>query len=834
MRTGLLAGSNFDALTASYRLAESIDADRPANGIPAIERRSGGRSVDRNAPAASVFGPGAAAAVTNISHPVHLLRSSGTRCHAALRRLPVLQAGVSLLLAAGASAQSLPAASAPTGEPVLAGDIVVTAQRRTESLSKVPISVNVVSGEFLARQQIPDIKDLSRFVPNLTVTDSPGQNAVFIRGLGTGARNLLFEQAVTVQIDGLTTARAAQFVTPFFDIQRIEVLRGPQGVLFGKNSTAGAISIVTADPTRDLSGSVTGRYELEDGGFGTDAFIAGPVSDTLGFRIAVRADRLGDYLTNSNLGEEAGRVDTLAARGTLRWQPNADVDARFKLDFGSVKTDGGNLQFGACTSNRARVLSVSPTETCQLDDLTATGTADRTLTQNLTALVNSDFRLGSSTLTVIAAYSGYDTEFTRDLDATPVVAIFRQVDERFRQAFGELRLTSADSGVFNYVAGLTFQSQKIDIDDRQDANLLSLPYTNAPTAPFNPQANAGIQKFVNQTLTSGSAYAQLGYRPMDRLELIAGGRLTVERKVVDYDVVRFLFGTDTRVQTPLDVSISGRTRNETSFDPQITVQYELAERLMAYATGSIVHKAGGFNVDETNASVIDRTFEFEPERARGVEVGAKFANRLGYANLAVFSTDFTNLQVSSFDGVTTFVRNAAEARSRGVEVDALVRPNSFLTLSGSLAYLDATFTNYPGGTCTPAQAAAVAPAVCSADLSGRRLTFAPEWSGSFSTDVRIPADRLGMFVGGTTISFKSSQFSQENNDPTFAIDEIVTLDLRAGIESMDGNRALRFVARNITDEVVPSFLFAVRNAPGANTVSTPRGRLLFIEMTARF
>lgn len=731
------------------------------------------------------------------------------------------------------SAAASPEQSADEPAAVMT-QVVVTAQRREQALSDVPISVNVVSGETLTDQRIGNLQDLSAFVPNLTVPERPGSTGASLRGLGTGGRNALFDQAVIVQVDGITSARSAQFTVPYFDVARVEVLRGAQGVLFGKNATAGAINIVTANPTDEFSGSVTAGYEIENQGYVVEGFVAGPLSETLGGRLAVKYERAGGFIEDRNLGEDAGQIDTFAVRGTLQWRPNDRLDARLKIDLGKVDESGNNIEIANCTVNRARILSISPTEDCTMNRTSARSFMDQDETKSAAIIANIDYDLGNHTLSSVSGYSQYEQTTARDLDVTPLDALNRYVNENYDQYYQEFRLISPGDGRLTYILGVTGQFQNIELADITDLNVLGLPFGNLTSAPFNAASNRRSLQFAEQSSTAYSVFAHATFNVTDKFRLLGGARYTDETKEIDYTVTRALWGTNTPVVTPLDVNISGLKRSESNFDPQIGAQYDLTDRLMAYVTGSIVHKGGGFNIDETDGTVIDQTFTYQPEKAESLEVGLKWSGYGKYLNLAVFRTDFSDLQVASNDGTRTTVRNAAVARSEGVEVDGFWQVGNHLKLGGGLAWLDAKFLDYPGGSCTAAAAAAIAPAPCVADLSGNRLVFAPEWSANLTADLEIPfSDRL-MGIAGATFGYRSEQFAQENNDPSLAIDELTTLDLRAGLSNADRTRTARLVVRNAFDEIVPSFLFPYPRAPGSTVAITPRGRTVMFELSAKF
>ncbi|ABI75546.1 transporter, outer membrane receptor (OMR) family [Hyphomonas neptunium ATCC 15444] len=721
-----------------------------------------------------------------------------------------------------------------TDELAVMSQVTVTAQRRAQSLGDVPISVNVVSGDTLAVQRISNLQDLSAFVPNLTVPERPGSTGASLRGLGTGGRNALFDQAVIVQVDGITSARSAQFTVPYFDVERVEVLRGAQGVLFGKNATAGAINIVTANPTDTFTGSVTAGYEFENQGYVMEGFVAGPLTETLGGRLAVKYERAGGFIEDRNLGEDAGEIDTIAARGTLQWRPNDRLNARFKIDVGEVDERGNNIEIAACTSNLARILSISPTEDCIMNRTSARSFMDEDNTRSAAFIANIDYEIGDHTFSSVSGYSQYEQSTARDLDVTPVEALNRYVDESYDQYYQEFRLISPADGRLTYILGVTGQFQNIELSDVTDLNVLGLPFGNLSPAPFSAASNRRSIQFADQSTASYSAFAHVTFNVTDSFRILGGARYTDETKEIDYVVTRALWGTNTPVVTPLDIDLTGQERSESNFDPQIGVQYDLTDRLMSYFTASIVHKGGGFNIDETDGRAIADTFTYQPEEAESYEAGLKWSGRGRYLNLAVFRTDFSDLQVASNDGTRTVVRNAAVARSEGVEVDGFWQLGDYITLAGGLAYTDATFLEYPGGSCTAAAAAAIAPTPCVADLSGNRLTFAPEWSGNLVADARFPVrDGLEATLGAT-LSYRSDQFAQENNDPTLAIDENTTVDLRAGLTTEDDRKSIRLVARNLFDETVPSFLFPFPRAPGSTVAISPRGRSVLLELSSKF
>lgn len=732
------------------------------------------------------------------------------------------------------AANAFPAVAQDADQVSEVETIVVTAQKRSQALHDVPISVNVVSGEDVGEKHITDVKSLSTYVPNLMAGDSPGDNQVTMRGLGTGARNPLFEQAVVTYIDGVSGSRSLQFIVPFFDVSRVEVLRGPQGVLFGKNATAGAINIVSASPTDYLTAEIGGHYEAEYQGWGVDGYVSGPLTEKLNGRLAVKKEVRGAYVRDTFLNRDRGEEDTFAVRGMLEWTPTEDLTLQFKAEHAQYERIGNVLEIGACTTNLALILAASPTEDCKMNRVTAQETMGGDKAEATSATVNIEYQRGAMTFSSITGFSTYDSLVDRDTDLTPAYALIRRKDEQYQQVSQEFRVASPADWRVSFVAGIYGQSQDLDIFDQIDTGTGLRPFSNLDSAPFNPTTNYRLKKLADQSQTLWSAYAQATWNMTDALRLIAGARYSEEKKRIDYRADRYEFGSDIAAPTDMDIDVTGRVRRESSFDPQITIQYDLASNVVIYGTGSMVHKAGGFNIDETNGHRMPVTFEYRPEEAQGVEIGLKAGYRRGFINVALFQTDFSDLQVSSYDGVTSSVRNAADARTRGVEIDGRWRLGASLTLNGSLAYLDAKFVDYPGGACTAAEAALVAPAACSKNLAGNRLTLAPEWAGTIGLDYRADiANGLTMIAGGN-LNYKADYFTQESNDPVQLIRAATTLDLRSGVEWGDGAWSATISAKNVTDELRPSFTYSYPRAPGAYGVSTPRGREVFFEVRRRW
>ena len=250
-----------------------------------------------------------------------------------------LMLGVALpllaLSAAPAFAQEAsPAPADQRAQQPLGNDVVVTATRRPQTLLDVPLSVAVVSGDSLNQMGIRQFNDLQSGIPNLQIDQTNGNFVINMRGLGSGGGNLAFEQSVGFFVDGVYSGRSRSLQTSLMDVQRVEVVRGPQGALFGKNTDAGAISVITAAPTRDFQGRVSAGYEAVNNGWNAEGYLSGPITDTLSARLSVQGGHAGGYMYNRATKQDDNGNDYLGIRGQLLFEPMKGMSAKLKVEYG--------------------------------------------------------------------------------------------------------------------------------------------------------------------------------------------------------------------------------------------------------------------------------------------------------------------------------------------------------------------------------------------------------------------------------------------------------------------------------------------------------------------
>lgn len=693
-------------------------------------------------------------------------------------------------------------------------DIVVTAQKREQRLQDVPVSITAVSGETLENLKITDLRSVQSYVPNMAVLNSGVNPVVFIRGFGSGPNNVAFDQEVSVYLDGIYGGRGAQFSAPFFDLERMEVLRGPQGALFGRNTAAGAISLVSARPTNTFEGRVTAGYDFEREGFDVTGVVSGPITDTLGVRIAGKVVRQDGYIRNLfNNRDEPLLRDTLA-RITLRWEPTSDIDIVLKNEYGKHRLEGGVTVSGSLTQDvydgdfgDERYIS---------SNYAGAGREEGSGIETWNTSLNADFGIGDHTLTLVGGYSQFDTErFTAYDEIAPDGSVppnngnakfGNGFPEDFEQWSIEARIASPLGQLFEYVVGVYY--------DQSDYHLHQDTFYRDVFALTGHQSTD-----FYQDSEAWSVFGQGTVNFSDALRLIAGLRYSNVEKSAMFTQ----YTVSGSALNPIGPDRSD-SLSENYFDPSGTLQYDVSDDVMLYATIARGSKSGGFVSNTYNVSADG--FQFAEERSTNYEIGLKstLANGLATVNLAAFRMDFTDLQQSAYDPDrrTFFTRNAAKARSEGVELEVQVLPTDELSLSASVAYLDARFVDYPGAPClsfeTVAQCDSSNPASLAAhNIAGLPLLFAPKWSGNvgFNYDTEIGGLRL---VTGANAQFRSEYFIADGYSPVWGVqDGWVKLDARIQIGGLDDRWNIALVGRNLTDEHTRG---AAIRFPGSITATT--------------
>ena len=687
-------------------------------------------------------------------------------------------------------------------------DILVTAQKREERLQDVPISISVQSGAQLEAQGVSTFMDMQSRVPNLSITDTPANASIFIRGIGTSGNTLSFEQSVSLFVDGIYGGRNRQFMGPFFDVERIEVLRGPQGALFGRNTSAGAISVTTRRPTETFEGYVFADYETVRSSPSVQVAAGGPVTDTLRMRFAARYGYQNGWIDNIALDRtEPDRQDVLT-RGSLEWEPSPNFKLFAKAEYGWADIVGQGFEFVPGGGKPDYTVDT-------LDDLLPIG--DRSNVFNGT--VQMDIGIGTHTLTSISGYSWYSYDQGFNIQAKAPSRLVTGNAEQFNQWSQEVRLASPTGKPFDYIVGGYVETSSSDIAR------LSLVRPTAPTPPFPPGSQFQVRNtrdFVQDTDVV-ALFGQFNWSPIEQLRLTAGLRWTRIKK--DGGTSGFNFTQPPTIRPPVGPPITpppvqgprvplDGSITENDWSPNVSVTWQPNRQVSLYITYAEGSKGGAFSETAT----LVRDFVLDPEQAEAWELGGKFSfpDFGGFLNIALFQTDYANLQKSSIDTeqaifITT---NAAGARVKGVELEAGARPTDWLRLGGAIAYLDSRYTDYPNGPCTfPNE---LVPN-CSEDRAGDRLQNSPEWSGNVYADIDVPLNDRLRLIGSWTTTFRSDTNFQDILHPLEVQPGFSKSDIRAGLADADRRWEAAILIRNLFDERTSGIIFQTFQ-PGTNPV----------------
>ena len=708
-----------------------------------------------------------------------------------------------------------PAVAQNTSDDAILEEIVVTAQKREQRLIDVPISMSVVSGATLEDLKITTIDELDRYIPNMWINESPGNATVYIRGIGTTPGNLAFDQSVVLFVDGVYGGRARQFMRPFMDVERVEVLRGPQGAVVGTNSSAGAISITTARPTKEFEGRIGAGYESEYGSYDVGGHFSGPISDNAQGRVAFRYEDFGGYLKNTVTGADEPESENLLLRASLAAQPTESIDINAKIEYAQFDTVGSAFQRSAPPTN--------PFDHQKEAD--GFGQPDRDENESTNVTLTMDFDLGENTLTSITAYSSYEFLKMINADQLPTDTWQTTFSEDYSQLSQELRLVSPSGNKVDYIVGLYYHSS--DVDPLRAHSNYIFPLTFGPFVGTH-------EVLFRQESDMLSTFGNLTFNINDQWTIVGELRYTKEDKDArqDRDVLSGNAPPPWAAQTIID------SRSDTNTDPGLKIQWRPNASTMFYASYAEGSKSGGWQGNSRDLRIDTWTIEGESAKSYEIGVRSEFADGRGWITANYYDTEYEELQVSVWTGTTFATNNAAKATSSGIEVDGAFAFNDMWQLQGGLAYLDSTYDDFPGAPCR-ADEPGCDPATN--NLAGAQLGWAPEWSGnlrlSFDQDVgdslRIGGQAALLYRDEVWLSLSG------NVGPSSTLQEATTwLDARLEFGAQDQSWTIALLGKNLTDEVTQAqdfaFPFPINASPGGTNKLTEIGRTFGVEAVLRF
>jgi len=719
-------------------------------------------------------------------------------------------AGVAMI-ACASSAWAQAAAPAATSDETEVTEVVVTAQKREERLQDVPIAVSVASGDQLERQNIANIDQLKLIVPSFESTSF----GVSIRGVGTATFSTSIEPTVSTVVDGVVLGRPEMALGSFYDLERVEILRGPQGMLFGKNASSGLISLVTKNP-KIGDFEVIGNFNLGEEGYNkSDATVNIPLGETAALRIGGFVNQLDGQIHNRFDGRDFNGNDEWGGRAKLLWRPTDSIDVLISADYSkqdqSVTWTPYAAVAGGATETALALCGVtaSPDNT----DLCIDGPQykDRE-NYGFSAQVNWDIGGGYTLTSITAGRRAFDFS-GGDSDSLPANILNTNISNQdVRQVSQELRIASPSGEKLEYVAGLYYFKMTTDQTTIQTGTFGLFPF---------PILNRTID---NHAVTESKAlFGQATWNATDALRFIVGGRFTSDEVSLDFDQYNLAGTIGIGPAVAFD-----RTAKEDNFSWRLGVQYDLTPVTMTYFTVSRGYKGPGFNQTAVN-NLTDNQL-VSPEYPMSYELGLKTVLPGGKAilNLAVFDTKFEDYQAQTVDFSVTPAAfrtiNAGDLKTRGFEVDLTAAPIEGLLLNAAATWLDAKYGNFGYISCYPGQPVGAGqcevlapgfPPVTGYDPSGERLAGAPEWKFALSGRYQRPiTDTFEGFVQAD-YSWRSETNASASGDPETVIDSYGILSGSFGVETSDGRLRLSVWGKNLTDERFPSALFGtVFGAPG--------------------
>ena len=624
-------------------------------------------------------------------------------------------------------------------------EVVVTATKRAETIQDVPVSVTAVSADMMAKVGIGDMEDLSAVVPNFEINSAAVVPNLYIRGLGGGLTHSI-EQSVGRFVDDVYISRAAINLHPFMDVASVEVLRGPQGTLFGKNTAAGALIIHTNDPTEEFEAGLNlshGQYATTGGVTEVNGFVSGGLSDTVSGRLAfLYKDKEGFYENQAD-GPDGAQREDMGLQGKLQIDVNDVTTVGLKLqymeyeengnDTGEMSATGGpplgywqglSVNSGVATgseftpgldwkiwNNCAEALSTPASGSVDIGAFCPGRDMETT-----SLVMDADHEIEGGSVKFIVAYQEYDYVHRFNGADGGFANIFRATrSEQYESVSTELRFTSEESDSFDYITGLYFEDSDLARQQGSDLNLNGVGPNTAFIRKHEPWT---------QATETFAAFAQGRWYFTDRVTGIFGARWSTETKDFTFEEYMTPYGTDAGDRM-YKINIRAESRDESKFTPSATLQVDVNEEINMFATYSIGHKTGGFSdrVDSQEGPI-----QYDAELIDGIELGMKglFLDDALSLNVTFYHMSIEGLQLSSqVPGTVDFkVGNAADSTSKGIEVESNWAVNDSWTLGANYAYTNATYDEYVGGAGDCAAEYKNAEGAC--DLSGATLQYAPE------------------------------------------------------------------------------------------------------------
>lgn len=704
-----------------------------------------------------------------------------------------------------------------SAQPASPGEIIVTAQRRSESVQSIPVAITALGSEQIAKTGIVGIDNIATRVPNFYFGSFGAvRPQLYIRGIGTRSFDPGSESSVGVFADDVYYGRSSGSFGAMKDIERIEVLRGPQGTLYGRNTIGGAINVITKAPTDYLTGNIEAGIS-NYGGWNLFGAVGGPISgDTVTARVALWTTQRDGYSVNLTTGKRFQGIENSGGRLRLTLKPVDDL----KIDLGAdFMVDGNKAAFSGFNQgtsvNRnavffaAPVFTATPPQSLYKGDLVHDPVLKRHA-QTLSAKI--DYAMNDLSITTITAYRHLDSYDGRELEGSSLDVLQQLTDEKSNQFTQELRLTSASDGNLSFGGKLDWILGAYyyhDSSERIDTFPMGVNWVNYAVTTSAVDVSASTYG-----ANAWALFGQAALHITDALTLTLGGRYSNDRKWARQS------GTSTNPGLPL-IAVPFSTKNRissSSFDPRIVLDYKINRDASVYASYSTGYKGGGFQYIPFTLAVANTTFR--PESLTAYEAGFKtdWLGRALRVNGAFFWYDYKDLQVArilgSVSSATPLIDNAASSTIKGVELEVTGHLTRNTTLGFSYGYLDAKYDSFVYN--------------ASIDFSNTRMVRAPKHSFSINAEQSIPlGDEKGLTLRAD-YSYMSDFFHEpgEGNiaygagTPLTKEEGYGLLNLRAGLDI--GSLRIAAYITNVTDKAYRRTILYLPNGSSVGFSGEPR------------
>jgi iron complex outermembrane receptor protein len=723
---------------------------------------------------------------------------------------PVVQPASSRLnlavsaMALAIAAVTSPAALAQRDDGVVAlEEILVTARKREESIQKVPISVTSL-GKELKEATLRRLDDIQAYTPNVYIRNTsgiPGGASISIRGVSYQETDKTLDPSIGVIMDGLYLGTSSGSLLNNFDTKRIEVLRGPQGTLFGKNTTGGVVNVIRGDVTMEWGGDVSATLG-DDGREDFKGVLNVPlIEDKLGVKLFANQIKSDGWIENTSLNNsDVGGDDKYTYGFAAQWRPTENFDVKFHYEYNKDETDTGaySNQNGpgelACQLEGALwAVGCKSSDAGSDEDNVSTNNANSNDSEYNTYILTMNWDLDSFLLTSITGYRDMDEEYLIEFDGAPAPLLWFDYYNDWKQTSQELRLTSQFSDTIEFVVGGFYW----DVEYDQDWNVHELHYTldqiGAITgvpggAGFTPDTIAANGQY--QDTTSYAAFGQADWQLNDQWTVTVGGRYTYEEK--DFSGSDGAFYQDGEPFP--DLAYTDFDDDWSEFSPKAGVRYEYNDDIMVFASWSEGFKSGGFFGRQAN---FDLDPKYDPEYVTNWELGMKSTWLDGrmIVNPTVFYNDYQDKQEDilipiDLSNVATVIRNASSVDIYGAELEVQFQVTEAWNIRASYGYLDAEYNDYE------------------ADINGDQVITdnshltvrnAPENTFGINSTYTIQVGP-GDLTGFVSYRWRDDIEAIADNDPRGHMDSIENLDLTLNYIWNDGRYRLTAYGRNVTDE----------------------------------